>query len=202
MQMYKVFINEKKISLTNEPLKGMRSLLFDNETSVEIILDLMENTSTPEVCLYHPDLEVVWNGFRDFFKNVGAAGGIVSNDEGKVLFIKRLGRWDLPKGKIEKGEQTEDAAVREVQEETGLDELTVEYFVGKTYHIYSEKSKKILKTTHWYKMKFTGVSEATPQVEEGITEVSWKSEKQIREQVHHNTFENIRYILDQSFSRE
>ena len=99
--MYKVFINEKKISLTNEPLEGVKSLLFDNATTIEIALDLMENTSTPEVCLYHPDVEVVWNGFTDFFKNVGAAGGIVSNEYGKVLFIKRLGRWDLPKGKIE-----------------------------------------------------------------------------------------------------
>lgn len=196
--MYKVFINEKKISLTNEPLEGVKSLLFDNATTVEIALDLMENTSTPEVCLYHPDVEVVWKGFTDFFKNVGAAGGIVSNEYGKVLFIKRLGRWDLPKGKIEKGEEIQDAAVREVQEETGLDELAVEHFVGKTYHIYSEKTQKILKTTHWYKMKFIGTSEAVPQVEEGITEVDWKSEKEIQTTVFANTFENIKFILCKS----
>jgi 8-oxo-dGTP pyrophosphatase MutT (NUDIX family) len=113
---------------------------------------------------------------EDFVKRfhcISAAGGLVINDEGKILFIFRRGKWDLPKGKIENNESTETAAEREVKEETGLKELKLQKFICTTYHTYKEKEKEILKDTHWYQFSAPGRQELEPQTEEDITKIEW-----------------------------
>jgi ADP-ribose pyrophosphatase YjhB (NUDIX family) len=109
-----------------------------------------------------------------------------------------MGKWDLPKGKIEKGESLEQAALREVEEETGLKELILEKFINNTFHIYTERNgEKILKTTYWFKMTYVGNEKPTPQIEEGISEVSWKNETAINKEVLPKTFKNIQLILNE-----
>lgn len=107
-----------------------------------------------------------------------AAGGVVCNPDDERLMIYRFSKWDLPKGHVEKGETIRYAAVREVQEETGLEKLEIGNLIAKTYHIYNMDGCWILKQTAWYDM-FSGAAELTPQTEEGIEKAVWVSKEQM-----------------------
>ena len=195
--MYKVFVNEKKLTLSKYPEDIEKNLRFEGFATLEIAVDLLENTSCPEMNVYGENIEEIWEDFTHMFKVIEAAGGLVKNKNNELLFIRRMGKWDLPKGKIEKGESLEQAALREVEEETGLKELILEEFLNNTFHIYTERNgEKILKTTYWFKMTYVGNSQPIPQKEEGISEVSFKNEEMIINEVMRMTFENIRLILD------
>ena len=136
-------------------------------------LDLLDkNKNIRAVVLYHPDLEVLWADFQACYKVLEAAGGYVLNAQGELLVFYRRGSWDLPKGKIDKGETPEQAAVREVQEETGLQNIDLGSFLTHTYHTYEEKGKRILKKTWWYRMQTTD-TQLVPQTEEDIEEIQW-----------------------------
>lgn len=194
--MYKVFINEKKLLLSKEKVNLEKTFPYKNLATLEMSIDRLKHTSCQEINVYHPDIACVWEAFKSLFKNIDAAGGIVANREGKILFIKRLGKWDLPKGKAEKGEQIEETAVREVEEETNVDELEIRQFIGCTYHTYKTKKNVVLKSTYWYDMLHHGDKKGIPQTEEGITDIDWKTEEQIKTEVLPNTFQNIISILD------
>jgi len=195
--MYKVFINEKRLILSSEPQNSPKILNYDGSHSFDFAIDLLENTASQGLNIYHNDVEELWTDFRNYFKNIEAAGGVVINPEDKILFIHRLGKWDLPKGKIEKGESREVAAVREVEEECGIFNLELKDFINSTYHIYTERDgKKILKTTYWFEMFYSGNEMPKPQIEEGINEVGWKNEEEIESQILPSTFQNIKLILN------
>ncbi|MEA1848295.1 MULTISPECIES: NUDIX hydrolase [Chryseobacterium] len=194
--MYKVFVNEKKLLLSKQSENLEKTLGYENVTSLEIALDLLENTSVKELNVFGENIDEIWSEFQKLFRIIEAAGGIVSNPEGDILFIKRLGKWDLPKGKMEKGESREESAVREIEEETGLQNVELLSFINTTYHIYIERNgDKVLKCTHWFEMNFDGEDTSKPQIEEGITEVAWKNTLQIEEEVFPSTFKNIRLII-------
>ncbi|SEN03434.1 ADP-ribose pyrophosphatase YjhB, NUDIX family [Chryseobacterium taichungense] len=194
--MYKVFVNEKKLLLSKQSENLEKTLGYENVTSLEIALDLLENTSVKELNVFGENIDEIWSQFQSLFRIIEAAGGIVNNPEGDILFIKRLGKWDLPKGKMEKGESREESAVREIEEETGLRDVELVRFINTTYHIYVERNgDKILKCTHWFEMNFKGEDTSKPQIEEGITEVAWKNTAQIEEEVFPSTFKNIKLII-------
>ena len=194
--MYKVFVNEKKLLLSKQAEGLEKSLGYENFTTLEIGLDLLENTSARELNIYGENIDEIWEEFQKLFRIIEAAGGIVSNNEQEILFIRRLGKWDLPKGKMEKGESREESAVREIEEETGLKDVELVRFINTTYHIYVERNgEKILKCTHWFEMNFDGEDTSKPQTEEGITEVAWKNYSQIENEVFPNTFKNIKLII-------
>ena len=200
--MYKVFVNEKKLSLSKYPEDMEKNLRYEGFATLEIAVDLLQNTSCPEMNVYGENIEELWEDFTHMFKVIEAAGGIVTNSNKEILFIKRLGKWDLPKGKIEKDESLEQAALREVEEETGLKELILEDFINNTFHIYTERNgTRILKTTYWFKMSYVGSKTATPQTEEGITEVDWKSDSRIKDEVFPATFKNIQLILNEVWEK-
>lgn len=195
--MYKVFVNEKKLTLSRYPEDIQKNLRFEGFATLEIAVDLLENTSCPEMNVYGENIEEIWEDFTHMFKVIEAAGGLVKNKNDELLFIRRMGKWDLPKGKIEKDESLEQAALREVEEETGLQELILEEFLNNTFHIYTERNgEKILKTTYWFKMTYVGNAQPTPQIEEGISEVCWKDEEMINREVLPMTFQNIKLILN------
>ncbi len=104
---------------------------------------------------------------------IEAAGGLVSNEENKYLFIYRKDKWDLPKGKLDKGEGFREAAVREVEEECGITINSSGDKICKTYHIYEVNEQPVMKKTVWYWMRADNQPELTPQLEEGITEARW-----------------------------
>lgn len=195
--MYKVFVNEKRLTLSKYPENMEKNLRFEGFASLEIAVDLLENTSCPEMNVYGENIDEIWEDFTHMFKVIEAAGGIVKNQNGDLLFIRRLGKWDLPKGKVEEGESLEQAALREIEEETGLKELILEEFINNTFHIYTERNgEKILKTTYWFRINYLGDETPTPQIEEGISEVSWKNSDAISTDVLPMTFNNIKLILD------
>ncbi|MDC8103084.1 NUDIX hydrolase [Chryseobacterium sp. PTM-20240506] len=194
--MYKVFVNEKKLLLSKQSENLEKNVRYENFTTFEIALDLLENTSVKELNVFGDDIDTIWKEFQSLFRIIEAAGGLVNNSKGEMLFIKRLGKWDLPKGKMEKGESREESAVREIEEETGLKDVELVKFINTTYHIYVERNgEKILKCTHWFEMNFNGEDTSKPQIEEGITEVAWKNNTQIENEVFPNTFKNIRLIV-------
>ena len=129
-------------------------------------------------------------------KKIVAAGGLVFNDSRQLLMIFRRGKWDLPKGKLDKGERIEDCAVREVKEETGLAEVTLKDFAGLTYHEYFDKYLKndALKETHWYEMYAPSNQLLVPQFEEDIEMIEWVEKNKIPEKLH-NSYPNIIEII-------
>ncbi len=196
--MYKVFVNEKKLLLSKQSENLEKTLGYENVTSLEIALDLLENTSVKELNVFGENIDEIWSEFQKLFRIIEAAGGIVNNSAGEILFIKRLGKWDLPKGKMEKGESREESAVREIEEETGLTNVELVKFINTTYHIYVERNgDKVLKCTHWFEMNFDGEDTSKPQIEEGITEVAWKNAVQIEDEVFPSTFKNIKLIIEE-----
>ena len=114
-----------------------------------------------------------WDAFRADYKFVLAAGGVVNDEQGRLLVIRRLGKWDLPKGKVDEGEGIEAAAIREVQEECGLDRLTMIKPMPSTWHTYERKGKQHLKRTDWFLMRGSSAERLVPQYEEDIEEVKW-----------------------------
>ncbi len=130
-------------------------------------------------------------------KPVIAAGGVVYRyqsgcDEPKVLLIHRNGYWDIPKGKMEKGETISMCAAREVAEETGSELPLIVSGLGTTYHEYQEKKKLIGKTTYWYSMIFSKEQELSPQTSEGIHSLEWVV---LSEAIKKVGFENLKEVL-------
>lgn len=127
-----------------------------------------------------------------------AAGGLVYNDKNELLMIFRRGKWDLPKGKLDEGETIEACAVREVQEETGLQEVEIKSFAGITYHEYFEPriNDDVLKEAHWYIMYAPGIQPLVPQTEEDIEVIEWVDKKNIPLKLE-NSYANIAEILEE-----
>lgn len=128
------------------------------------------------------------------YQLIEAAGGVVVNNQQQVLWMFRLGKWDLPKGKLEKNEKFETAAVREVEEECNV-KAVLGTKICTTYHTYTHKNKLVLKKTRWYAMKSDFTGTLIPQTEEGIEKVEWMNEKQ-QIQAMTNTYSSIRYVID------
>ncbi len=202
-----VYFGDKPLILCNEINKELNEILhhpdavFVDEISPKAIKSMLHEIKKEE---FHAG--VIWNADLDelkkaFFKNftiIEAAGGIVQNDKKELLFIKRLGKWDLPKGKIEKGEKQEACALREVMEETGVKDLHLKKKVGETYHVYNEFGKHFLKISHWYYITCSSKQQFVPQTEEQITEIKWVKTIDIKEPVK-NTYPSIKNILNTFF---
>ncbi|MEY4658373.1 MAG: NUDIX hydrolase [Crocinitomicaceae bacterium] len=146
----------------------------------------------------HPKSEM--KSFFKHFNKLKTAGGLVFHAKTQsYLWIKRLGIWDLPKGKIEPGESSKEAALREIREECGLmGEFTLKQRICSTYHVYEFKNKSILKKNNWYFVEYEGDLTTIPQTEEQITEVQWVDKKDF-EACLNNTYPSIREVIDHAF---
>ncbi len=203
--MYKVFINEKVICFTNntEKTKDFSNVLVLNfflTSNIPFLLELLDNGRDIDAIIINvPDFDNAFKSFQSYFKIINAAGGIVVNNQNKKLFIYRLHKWDLPKGKIEADESIENAAIREVEEECGITGLTINNKLTDTFHVYEHKEKLILKQTFWFGMTTDFTGELTPQLEENITKVKWLTDLEIEEIVLKNTYSSIRELLAITF---
>jgi ADP-ribose pyrophosphatase YjhB (NUDIX family) len=168
--MYKVFVNNKPIILSDKPAVDSNCEIYlYKEISFNEVLHKLRHTQTSGIYLYHTDLIFLWNEFKAFFTTVNAAGGMVFKDHKEILLIFRNQNWDLPKGKMEKDESREETAIREVEEECGITKLSIQKTLQTTYHIFYEANKNKLKITYWFLMKTTDDKDPVPQQEEGIT---------------------------------
>ncbi|MEZ5043781.1 MAG: NUDIX hydrolase [Saprospiraceae bacterium] len=181
--MYKIYINETPLLLLDNtngglvPTVGPELIVNRYSGKAKSLLqyaDMLEKTRQyRQVSVYSKDYQQLVKDFESNYKLIEAAGGLVTNPSGKVLMIFRRNFWDLPKGKIDKGEHKEAAAIREVEEETGLRNIELGYSLGETYHTYrTDKGKRILKRTYWYTMKAPDQA-LTPQIEEDIEKAEW-----------------------------
>ena len=132
--------------------------------------------------------------FKKKLKVIRAGGGIVKNYKDETLFIYRRDKWDLPKGKMDKGESIEETALREVEEETGVKNLSIIDLFKQTYHIFKKNNKYYLKETTWFNMKTDYAETLKPEIKEEITRVVWKSKTQIKN--IKNTYSNIKLLLE------
>ncbi len=144
-----------------------------NDRTDTILNTFFEKEAIKEISFEHPDLNKLFNDIKSYFNYIEAAGGLVKNKNNELLVIHRFDIPDLPKGKIEKNEKPEDAAIREVEEECGITGLKITGKAEPSYHIYTIKNKKVLKKTHWFYMNYAGDETLKPQTEEDITKVEW-----------------------------
>ena len=145
--------------------------------------------------LYHEKKKELLSIFKKKLPLVIAGGGLVLNKKSRILFIFRNGKWDLAKGKLDKGETIEEAAVREVEEETGVKKLKVDKFLQKTYHIFKRNGTFKLKETHWFLMHTNYDGQLSPQCDEGIEIVEWKKESEIKKALK-NSYQNIKLVIN------
>lgn len=193
--MYKVFVNDCPIILTDNKKNAIKFNLLQFESiQVDEIVAQIFQQKIEGISLLCENLEVCWEEFQSYFKSQKAAGGKVLNANNEVLFIYRFNKWDLPKGKLEKGESISSCAIREVEEECGITNLHIIKSLETTYHIYQEKGKTILKTTYWFLMYTDYVGELIPQSEEGIEKVVFKNEDEVK-LAQENTYENIKLLF-------
>ena len=194
--MYKVFINDKPLFLTNEVAKETDFQLFLLESvDIEQLIIKMFNNKINKAYLYHPDEKEILNKVKEKIPVKKAGGGLVYNKKGEVLFIFRNGKWDLPKGGCDKGEEIEDCSIREVEEETGVNDLKITKKLQKTYHVFKRNGVYRLKITHWFEMTTTFEGIPVPQENEGIEKVAWLNQEQIKEALT-NSYENIKLLFE------
>lgn len=185
--MIKVYINDRRICIyENNETVADSDLVFrlsgkeSRKDLLTLITAFEENTLVKTLSFQTPDIADTWSAFRDIYKIMDAAGGIVFNPYGEVLMIYRNDRWDLPKGKVEKGESFDEAALREVEEECGISQLSIIKTAATTYHTYPYGEERILKCTYWFLMKCEDPDNIKPQKEEGITNLKWMNREALQ----------------------
>lgn len=185
--MYKVFFNDRIVFIGTTFKKSLiqNNLIFYElkpSDTEHAWLTFKDDHLGRNMFLYYEDAEKGREAFFRLFTVIDAAGGLVHNREQKLLCIFRWGKWDLPKGKAEKGENHEETALREVEEECGITGLTTEELNTITYHIYEHPRKPgvwVLKQTYWYNMFYAGNEKLIPQINEDITDVRWFSAEEL-----------------------
>ena len=195
--MYKVFVNDKPLFLTNEIAKETDFQLFLLESiDIEQLIIKMFQNKIQKASLYYPDEKAILKKLKEKIPVCKAGGGLVYDKKGNVLFIFRNGKWDLPKGGIEKGEEIEDTAMREVEEETGVGKLTINRKLQKTYHVFKRNGKYKLKVTHWFEMQTNFDGKLLPQANEGIEKAAWLNPEEVKEALK-NSYENIKLLFEE-----
>lgn len=184
-QSYKIYINDKILHLVKKehfanlqmstkclkvPYSGSKKSLFQ-------YLDTLEKSSRfDEIALQTDDLDTLYQDFKSLFKWVPAAGGIIRREDGRILMIFRRNVWDLPKGKLDDNEKPRAAAIRECEEETGLQNLKMISKLKNTFHIYRDnENKRVLKKTSWYILHAPMPDQIKVQIEEQIERADWMS---------------------------
>jgi 8-oxo-dGTP pyrophosphatase MutT (NUDIX family) len=177
--MYKVFFKDRTVYFGDDFSKsfGRNNGLFYKYNNLQELTELIyvfnSLTRINKLFIIHDDILTLFDEFKACFSYVEAAGGVVLRSDGNFLVMKRDGIWDLPKGKLEAGESSEVAALREVTEETGLKELRIIKPVLSTFHTYQLTKDMVLKKTKWYEMFYEGDADPVPEIAENITDIQW-----------------------------
>ena len=193
--MYKIFVGDKPIILTTEVEQETDFINYKLKT-VDIVkaIKKLQQKHIQSIRLIGKNEDKLLKRFLKLLPNVVAGGGKVYNEQGDVLFIYRNDKWDLPKGKAENKETIDKTAVREVEEETGVQGLSITQPLEMTYHIFKRNGKYKIKVTYWFEMKTTYKGLLTPQEKEGITNVEWLNPKQITKAME-NSYANIKGLV-------
>tara|TARA_B100000927_G_scaffold286742_1_gene278671 strand:+ start:475 stop:1080 length:606 start_codon:yes stop_codon:yes gene_type:complete len=201
--MYKVFFNQKLILLTTDIMspKEDSPFFYVKFTNKKFVVQMLKSKKVKMLYLYHSKEDKLWYYFLNMFKLIEAAGGLVRNlKTNHFLFIFRNKKWDLPKGRINKNEEVQKAAIREVEEETGVENLSITKPLNTTYHIFKRNRKYRLKKTFWYLMETDYNGELTPEIKEGIEKAIW-IEKKLIVSLKSEMYQNINLIISNYFNK-
>lgn len=170
-------------------IKGATTEIID-----KFLVFLKQNSikKLEEITFIVKNYNAVIDDIKKDYTIIKAAGGLVLN-EGEVLMIWRLKKWDLPKGKLDKGEKPKKAAVREVEEECNV-KVKLGKKICHTWHTYKQNGRRILKKTYWYRMYCVDDTHMKPQLEENIEETKWMNEAELKEALY-NTYPSIRDVF-------
>lgn len=196
LTLFDNIIEDDDLLINERKFQGKLLIRNAHQSTIKSILFILHNKKlknlnsiTVETGNYEETVEFI----KSKFKIIKAGGGVVISDRG-VLMIHRLGLWDLPKGKIEKGESFIEGAKREVQEECNI-KVKVKEKICTTWHTYTKGDKSILKKTAWYLMESIDDSKMKPQFEEDIDEVRWMNEKELNVAMY-NTYKSILHVYE------
>ena len=185
---YTIYFGDSPLYLTDTLDSGMQEIMHHDDgvfmdelsnSGVKSMIHEMKDSQRHAGVYFHPDLDALRKVFWKHFTVIQAAGGLVRNDKGELLMIHRRGKWDLPKGKLDKGETLEACALREVAEETGIHCTRIPNPARVTYHVYDEFGRHILKETHWFSMHAKAGQQLQPQAEEQITSIEWAGKERL-----------------------
>lgn len=195
-QIYKIYMNQSLLILADfvPPIDKNTQTIGKQDLDLEKLFNSVPKNQSITYLFVHPDVKKIAKNIFDSIKVIYAAGGLVKNGKGEYLFIHRLGKWDLPKGKIESNEKMSEGALREVEEECGI---KVDYLgkrIATTHHTYYMGGKFVLKETEWYEMGVNKSPKLTPQKEEDITQAIWVKKKDIHS-IRDNTYPLIEDVL-------
>ena len=197
--MYKVFVNDIPIIVsTQKEIEEKYTTFPIKSVRLKKVIRKILKGKLMHVHLYHPDENKLLKFLFKKMRVVTAAGGMVVNNKEEILFIYRNNRWDLPKGKTEKNESIEESAIREVEEETGVQNLEIRRFITRTYHVFRRKGKLRLKETYWYEMYTEYDGELTPELSEGIKKVKWKNYEKSHKALK-KSYANIKMLFPEKF---
>jgi len=193
-----IYFGDKPLTITDVmPDEVNKSTLIAKSIEAEPLQRLIAAMDGPEASgalLVYPDVEVAINALKPLFQFIQAAGGLVQSDKGNLLLIFRKGKWDLPKGKLDPGEDLEQCAVREVEEETGLKDVVLQKPLCRTYHTYYQDGQHCLKESHWYLMQAPQQDDLKPQTEEDIEQAIWAAPAAIPQYLT-NTHRSVADVL-------
>jgi 8-oxo-dGTP pyrophosphatase MutT (NUDIX family) len=177
----KIYFGDKPLFIADSKTKELQPYLDDIQTFIledfttpqlkSCISSMQDNKTTAGIIL--GDVPELLERIKKEFTVIEASGGLVYSNDNKILMIFRRGKWDLPKGKLDDGEDLVSCALREVKEETGLSELIFQQSISISYHTYYEKEKHILKESHWHLLKGNDTEVLTPQTDEDIEKCEW-----------------------------
>ncbi|MEO6901469.1 MAG: NUDIX domain-containing protein [Bacteroidia bacterium] len=196
----KIFLSNKIVHLINDQKlfnSKEKSVLEKIDSAEDMRLkynNAVDKNNITELYFFNKDEQKLLDYFTGMFKVINAAGGFVQNDKNEWLFIFRNGKWDLPKGKVEKNEAIKSAAIREVEEECGVSGLTIIKELTVTHHVYSLNGKSHLKRTYWFEMSCVDNKILIPQLEEGIIDAKWFKKANFST-VLKNTFVSIKEVI-------
>ncbi len=198
-ESFKIFINDKPLQFLEAGYEPENSswieLPLNSDTNINLLLMDIYNAEKSSAFFIRVDsIAATLGKIRRSMTTVVAAGGLVWNGDGRLLMIFRRGKWDLPKGKLDPGEDLESAALREVSEETGVKGLSLNGKQTVMFYVFKDHNKLFLKEIHWYKMLCNDDSPLIPQAKEDITEAVWASGHDIDENMK-NTYSSIKELL-------
>lgn len=196
MKNYRIYINNNSIYITDSipaHIEDFKQIQLE-DLNFKAFYKSIKKDASDHYVIVHENPNAVLTTIKSSCVLIKAAGGLVKNEKGEVLFIFRNKRWDLPKGKVEKGERMKEAALREVEEECGVKISQNKEKLCRTYHFYELNGKIILKKTNWYNMAVKGNPKLVPQKEEGITRAEWLSQGKLKP-VLKNTYPLILDVL-------
>lgn len=193
--MYQVFYKKKIILLTDVFKEGKDFKSFPiKDVKLKKVIKFLNKKNINSVHLFHKNKDKLLKYFFKLIPTVIAAGGKITNSKSETLFIYRNDKWDLPKGKAEKNEQLPQTALREVKEETGIKEVSINKPLDITYHIFRRNNEYRLKVTYWFDMFSDYEGIFFPQLDEGITDVKWVKKDDL-EEIKINSYPNIRLLF-------